>query len=992
MASATQSELDSYDAFKSSISSSTGDVSTVDQSQPVINEHSVPESLTPKTDAALGFDNGKLDYDSFKNQVVSGRNSPPTGVSATPALSFQDRNLALGPDGQPLKLSIDEGFFNDAPLGDVFKRGAIAVETTPQKKLEVLQKLYPDNKSRILDNGEIAIQVTDSNTGKPKEVMLNPAGLNSQDLLDLAVNVPAIAASMATAFATQGTGMVKTIGQIMMSSFMGASVGGFEKAAARGIAGVPVDPAGIIKEQRGAMALDMLAQGGFAGAAKALRILSPLANARGPLEFDQQAAGKYLQDVTGIDVLSKLTPGQRTGSKLLQRIEAAETPQPGASSVLEKVKTRMENAVRDAIKIASGKVPDIEDVGADAIGALKRGVVQPLEDAVSSAREELLAKGNQRVLDRFDDAIGLSSAGGRVTTTEAGAAAREARSAAFKSAKAEVQKAYDVVDSLPGGKGDVIPGDAIAGEAAKIRASLPSVDKQTLESGVPSNLMKMLDDMESLKGKKVSLQTITNLKRAAYDEIARTEAVPGVQERWFSKVADAYESGLQSGIDLIGDSELKTALQNARQVYKDRIVPFERKGISDIQRGITEAGFKTEESLIQRIVSGVDAQSNYRVLKDAIKDSPEAWSKVKRSIVDTQIVDATDPITGRVNPDKLYNWMRQLEKDSPGIYDDLFGGPSKAKSISDTLLTMKSGLKSEVPIEDLQYLIRTDSFNKAAIEKLASAQKLRNEVFAKSIIQDVANGLPVTSKIRPMDFIESILSTKTPTKDVDLVLKAITAEDPAKREAISSALFYKVISEAETSAGQLASRKVNPKALTKIVGLDGSQERKRFELLLGEDTLKMIGGGTTSRADFIDNLAKFLTPLQNAEDQFRSVGGIAAGMAIQNIWGNLGQYGSRFAAKLLSAVTYTNPAVMKLISNTKFSPENTAVIANYLITAEPLVRNLVEIAGPDTAKEVVGQAKRWIDATLNRKLSPQEAELRKIQSGQPAKMKTSANY
>lgn len=944
--------------------------------------------------------------------LVGGQNIPPSGVSAVPNLSLQEKEGRLDSTGEIIPIDFKSGM----PLKDY---SVIARQRDPESQLMVLKEMYPDRKSRMLDSGDIVIEVTDSKTGKPKDVSLNPAGLNPHDLIDLSMQVPEIAAGIAAAWATKGRGLWKTAGQILASAFAAGGAGAAKDVAVRTTEGLPIRPGEIAQTRGSQVALDMFMQSGIGLGAKMLRVGSPFAKEikPGSLEFDFQEGQRFFKEVFGEEIPT--TPAKRTGSSALYAVEAMESKMPGSRNVFWRIQAEKDEALKRIQAKALGQTVPEEEIGEQAIEVLKQREVLPIENALQQARTIAEQKGQKRVLELIDEAVGMPK-GERISPTMAGVKTLEEFEGKLAEAKAKVDLAYAEVNKLPGGSGEVLSGNAAATAAAEIRKELPSVlkqvekksplldefgresaitveQKEVLKSGVPEGLIKALEDLESLKGGKVSLQTLTNMKRAAYDEIAKTEAVPGVKERWFNKIASAYEQGIQKGIEETGDPALKAALTNAKETYKKELLPFDRPGVKELAKEEFDTARLSPEQVANRLFEGPKAIENFKLLKETLGAENPTFRVLKRAWADTQIADVSDPVTGSINADKLQNLFHKLNVDRPELAQEIFG--KNYRAISEAL-ALKSGAKKLDSLDqsEVRALLNLKDPTVKDFEMLVSMQKNRDTAYANGLLRDVADGLPIESKLKPTDFVNRISNANTPTKDVERVLGAITKENPELRDSIATAQFYKLLDaasvvESKTAATGLAGGRLNlsPTKLAQALGNPGSPERLRNELLLGVVPSAKGAPKLASRVDVLENIVKVMASDKAATEAFSASAGLASGAAIQQITRGPLQYVADWAKKFVIATAYTTETGQKLVGNRIFSPENVAAISNTLIASEPFVSRAVETLGPDKAKELIGDLKQSIDKYLlnflNSPRGREAAELSKFMQGQPAKLK-----
>lgn len=951
------------------------------------------------------------------SNALSSVNAPPQSVTLSSDLSFQERHGRKDEAGNLIPIDTTEGM----PDSNYWR---IAVQRGPEAQVELLQKLYPGSKSRILDSGDVTMEVVDGKTGKPKDVVLNPSGIDAHDLIDLAVQAPEIAASVATAIATRGRGALKTIAQMIASSVAGGATGAGKDVIARKLEGLAVRPGEIARERGTQTALDFALQGAGAVASKAFRAFSPFAKdvKPGSIEFDAQQGREFLKRQFGEDYAA--LPGEITGSPALKAIEAVEAAQPGSRTILGQLKERGNEVIRRIQQRALGQVLPEEQIGAEAIGALQRSTVVPLEEALATVRETALAKGQRRVVAMIDDAIGQSSATGRVTPTQAGKVMSTAFDEKLAAANAKVDAAYEAVRKLPGGTGDVLSGTPAANAAAEIRKELPTVKttksvvqydqyggtlegavptSEVLTSGVPDGLMKALSDLESLKGGKVSLQTLTNMKKAAYDAIAQFKTAHGdVKDRWFSKIANAYETGISEGIDAAGTPELKAALTTAKDTYKKELVPFERPGVKELAKDEFDPGNLSPSQIVTRLFDGDKAIQNFQMLKEVMGADNPAFRSVKRAWMDTKLADVTDPVMGTINPAKLLATLKDLGVNQPELAQEMFGSQHKSILQHLTALDAIKRLPAQLDGNEVRALLALKNPTTRDLENVLVMQRNRDTAYVNTILRDIADGLPMQSKLKPTEFVKRLRSANTPMAEVEQILGQLP---PDVRDQIAAAEMYRLLDAASITTAGTASKAMrgealdlSPSALASEIGRKGTDQRARIELLLKTDKPPQIGPSVAgapsepTRLEVLENLVKVLAPREVKDKVFSGAGGIGGSMIVQKLFREPLQYATSYTKKALLALLYTKDSTRAFLSNRVFDSETTAVIANTLIASEPLVRRMVETFGDESAQAMIQDAKQSIDRMLfaGKADTPEnrdKEEVRKFFQGQPAKVK-----
>lgn len=934
------------------------------------NLQSAPVAPAPAPASTSALQNTINTLSSAASGNLSTINSIPGKLIAAGNLSWFDRNQRKDEQGNPIPIDIEQGL-------DIGPYQRMVWQRRPEERIAVLRKLFPNQTVRLSDTDEPIVEVTDK-TGKRKDVLINPPGIDPRDSLELLTAVPQMIGS--TVGAVGGGAAAGSVGG-PIGTFVGAVaggagaaglVGGAQDVAARAAEGLDVNLGEIAKtrtvEGLGNAAIDTL----LGGMGKVFRVASPFAGSKGPLQFDLLSARDYFEKraaAAGKKFEYTVTPAERSGSELLARLEATEKPQPGSSMAFNKIYKADEKTVSDIVNTAvTGTVPE-NVVGESVIRDVRKSINEPLEAAVESARDELLTKGEKGILDVFDS---LTGGVGPTGEKAAGAAVRRRFKAAQVVATKKVDQAYAAVRALPGGTGKVLPTSPILDAFQGIMSELPEVITATekkafdqygnpiakqvlkpekLKSSMPEGLQTFLTDMQKQRGQKMSLDELKVMKNAAYDEIARTEAVPGVKDRWFNAVAKGYEQAIDEGIDTIADPKLKAAFNNAKAVYKTEKLPLDRQGLSDILRTPYEAGFKSEEQLVNRLFTGGQARHNYEALRDTLGKDSLAFRKVKRSLLDNWSLEATDEVTGRINPAVLEAKLKAFKVDQPEIYKDIVG--NSGQQLFTTLRGMGMAGKelADVNREELMTLLRSGNVTSGSLAKLRDAQLKRDNTYLNELFSGASEA--ATKPIEPVQVVNALRNTgKDPTYVADLLSKL----DAKTLENLRTAELYRIFNESAAvtarNAPDYLRKELLPVSAEKMMKALGTtpKDRARTELLLGPENTALV-----------ENLIKLKAPRELKQEMFGAAGGMAATGRLNELIHVPLRYMKSWAQRALLAVAYTSEPAGKLLSNEVFGPAETTALANMLIGYEPFARKLVEVYGKDAAIQITVEAKNSID-------------------------------
>lgn len=886
-------------------------------------------------------------------------NAPPVSVSMQGNLDWFDRNQRKDEQGNTIPIDTSSGI-------DLKDFSRMVWQRRPEDRVQVLQKIFPGSLVREADTGDLIVEVR--KPGEPtKDVLVNPLGFNPEDFVQTIEQAaaPTVAGTLGMlageAVGTRVAGPIGGgIGKIAGAA-IGTGIGGAATdIAARGAEGIPLDLREVATEQAKNVALNSLFDVGLLGGAKALRAVSPFATTRGPLQFKLEEAKDYFKKNFGIEF--KTTPAEESGSAILARLERTESQLPGASGVLGDIYSGTQKNLADIFDAATGGRLTDEQLGQRIVPTVKSNLVQPVEQVLERAKTALLNKGESEIANVIDSL--MPTAQTAATKRAAGEAVRNEFTAARNAARTETDAAYAAVRALPGGTGKALSGDPVALAADRIMADLPNVGGTVLHSGRPENLIATLRDMQSQRGQLMSLDELTRLKNSAQEEIAKTEAVPGVKDRWFGQVSAAYDNAIDAGVQAAGGTPLRDALENARLTYRTRLLPFDREGLHDILRTEYETGFKSPEQLLSRLFSGDRADYNYRVLRETLGGGSNAFMQMRRAIADSWRASAVDPITERINPAKLESTLLGLRNDHPEIYSDIIG--ANEQRLFDATASLRAARKeiTDVDPEELSALMRFGNPSRPQLEALMRAQQQRDTVLANGYLKSLASGKPTS--VTPTEFISSLFNSKTDNRYLSEVLGSLT---PAQTEDFQRAALYRVLMKAGDSKVDMArylsgeQSPIQANAMAKVLGPIGSDELARNQMLLGP-----------KYAELVQQAMALLAPREEKTGLFKAAGSMAATGILQKLLSLPLQYMEQWAKKSVAATIYTSEPFKNVLINAKFGPKETAAYANMLIASEPFIKAMNSTFGHDAAFSIALDAKHSIDQFVRQNTQPTAKE------------------
>ena len=116
----------------------------------------------------------------------------------------------------------------------------------------------------------------------------------------------------------------------------------------------------------------------------------------------------------------------------------------------------------------------------------------------------------------------------------------------------------------------------------------------------------------------------------------------------------------------------------------------------------------------------------------------------------------------------------------------------------------------------------------------------------------------------------------------------------------------------------------------------------------------------------IRDVQQVFDPASNASRTFRAAGGLAAsGSILQMVRNGEFRYAGQAAKNFLLAEVYTNGHIERYFSNTRFSSQDKANIANLLIGSGPHIRALMNTFREEAAVQAQTELKQSIDRSAS---------------------------
>lgn len=914
-------------------------------------------NLLPHTSAALG-------------RSMTGQSRPATLGQALATAGARSRANFLEQNTEgAIPLDTEQGLSG-------WERLMYEIRGSKESEIEALQNKYGKDAVRLSTDGIPIVRVIDSATKKPKDILVDEKSMSARDLYAVAGAIPEIAGAVAGYyFGRKLPGLGKRGGLTgFVRDVTAETVGAGAAGVAEDVAIETIDPSGKVNPER--IAEDRAKQAavdaamGTAGIG-AMKFFQWLKNPFGrpkQLQFDALSAKEYLKGKYGVDV--PLTTGEASGNAYLATQESFLVRQPTGKQVKE-IKELQSKRILGLQQKMVGATTDEETLGREAIQAIQ-STTEPIKQAERTAKKEA---GNTIGAAIQLESATATSLTGSPPMDELGKLVRGKVTALRDTAKGESDRLYGVVKSLPGGTGKVLEADALADDAAEMLKRLPSTEKtietptgvvdkygkeilrtergeEILKEFVPPNILARLKNLAGLKGKDAvfSLSDLQQMRREVYDDIARSEGVPGLGTHYLADIGEMLTGAIERETAKVGGGPLRTALQEANKHYKEKVIPFNRAGITELFRRSDESGFVFDFDVINRVMTN---PGKFQVLKETLGDTSAEFGQVKRAIAD-DILRRSSLDGQTLNAKALFDNLRQFNNNYGPIAKDVFG--NRLNTITRLAEELRVAQVDRIGYDELQTILNAGSrFNiRDKLMKILDAQKAKDAAFKNKIIKAAAGDDLGESTLQPSEFVTRFLDSANDA-EVKQVLGALSS---------NPALLDQIRAKTVESLFAKASRPVRPEHVGQVLGGASAERAGSVELtkLLSDPKIKTILGPTLAKD--VEDLAKLVAAPDWVESEFGKAGmfsiGNAAGTLIRK--GPLKYTGAVYKDWVVSKII-TSPLLRYWASRI---PANDPAAWQVVFTSPPFMQMVIDEFGEGTGADravnsIKGSVDKWFD-------------------------------
>lgn len=829
-----------------------------------------------------------------------------------------------------------------------------------ENQIKYLEGKYGPNTVRMSSDGELIVRVPDQeNEGKIKDLLVRPHQMKATDFIDLLAAVPEIALSI---YAMRKGESLPWIGKKkgalgLAREAAGGAIGSEAAGAAKDIAANLYDVGspelGQVASERASRLPGMTALGVVGGSVPRLWqwAKNPLQGQRGPLQFDAIAAQKYFKDRYGIDV--PMTVGQSTGAPLFGRSEVFIEKMPGGSGPVRQLAKEQESALRRLQEVMMGSsLPTEEELGSRAIGELQPALQRVVQTA-ETAKQGLSTAAQDAIENKVSS---LTAPSRELYHTQTGQAIRGAVVAKRDVAKAEADRLFGIVESLPGGTGKVFDASELQSEFRQILKDLPAPEQmvqkptglfdalgkpitvttkktETLREFVPPNVLQRLESVVGLKNAKFSLSDLQQMRREVYDDIAKGEGVPGLGTHYLADVGKALTRAIDSGISALPTSDLKLALQAANKHYKEQVIPFNRIGLTELFRNPDELGYVSDSEVVSRLFGGGKATQNWNLVKETIGNASPEFARLKRSVADNILESSRMPGEETIDAKSLIQNLYNFRKNFREISDDVFNKEELELFRQARFLKYAQGDKLNE--DELRRLMASGNPTAAKLRNLIVAEKNRDEIYKNQIFKSIGDGTFNEQTLKPSEFLNRMIDNKgVGISEVQDVMNAIQRTNPTLVEDIRRKVYEKIFRDAARSATAGDVNLImagNPSHIisgTRIAeSLKDKDLREKLKTVLGADGYKDL-----------DQFVKLSAATEMPEQSFRSAGGLAAGTQVAKAerileQGGILAYVGNVGRSFLFSYMLSNPGTRKWLTNVPSDPNAVTAFLHTLVSS-----------------------------------------------------------
>jgi len=663
-------------------------------------------------------------------------------------------------------------------------------------------------------------------------------------------------------------------------------------------------------------------------------------------QLDASSARQMIQDTTGIEV--PVGVGEAIGTpQLANEIK-------NIQSGLE-LSSEAKDALKRQIAFSATQLKNTgvtaDDLARHAIATLRQQIgdlSKPSRDAIEAASKELHPAIESAFKQVQNDALALVP-GTSATPTSFGAKVRSEIQGTFSDLKAEETKAFQKVTSNPDYKtvdiqttGTKAWRDALQGSTVQTASGNIPISITPQGTGKFASIIPEFEDVQTL-------EAMRNFRTQVGGSIGNDTIFPGVSDYQKKQLYKAVSQDIEAGIASLPGSTLKTDLQQANALTKQKYATFDNPMMDKILQDFGPEGGIGPASLASKLRSA-DGPSFLAELKKSV---PPARAKAITDAASEYLFNeighaARNSISGEMSAGQLLNGIDSL---APEIraeffpnYNNIVGLAKKQNALSK--LDPKK-IISNLSVDDPALLFDalgaspSKDVTDKIVDAFAKSQKLQKQYNGTVIgaLQKMdGDGLSAIIEQNPSKFMRSIMDGETfSPAQTEKAMRVIATNNPKLINDLQFNFVNDLLSRS-TGQGRISANNLLKEILPESpLGKAGSM-RGVSEAVLGPNKLDSLES-TLRSLSAIEKAGGDLSPNSPLMDLVARGAGAVAGAATRGMTG-IGTIG---AANELASIAGRSQKI-------KYA------IASYILTT-PELRKLaitpINRIDPTTAKNMI---------------------------------------
>lgn len=911
------------------------------------------------------------------NAVTTSSSPPAQGLASEALNALAEASRSLGQlqadvSEESKRMGMRDGVFLDIKTGaPASVRGRLGLDENQLNQFKLLTRLYGLGNVDLSDQGRFILRNQPAKGGGVEDIVVDPAGFEGGDVAQMAGQaLPMVAGAIGAKLGLKGAEKIgagplgKVAAGVTGMALAQESTGAAQDMAVRLFRGDDVNIPEIAKQRTKQAAADEVLGFAFAGGSKATS--KAIEGIAGLFQIPVgttpiREAAKGLQAGSGVKF--PLSPGQETESKLLLRLEAMTGERMGSAAAMDRIRSAQRTAEDELRRVFLGLprsmtddeiaavLPRADITGQKALGRLGTEALK-LEGNVAKARAVVNETGTAEA-----QSVAGVNLGSPINATEVGRQARARVVGDFDAFKSAMSERYTEFLNRPEIRARTIPGSQLSSAVRRLESELiPAAQrgavKQPLEAFVPGKVRSFLEELKGLRGARVSINDLKQIRTSIDNAIAEGVAIPGTDVAQLTAMRKSVDSTITSALE--GMDKLPSAYKGSAPLtvwkklnedWAKGMERFNRTGVREMLVKEGETGAIGNTKLAERIVgNSPDALDYYNGYKEFFGAASPEFQAMQANARQRVLMGSVDDATGFIDGQSLRNRLADMR---PEVAQELFGANQQELHRIGEALSKAQG---KLDTEELMRLGSSRTLTASKIGELVNAERARAVAFNNKLIKAAAKGTLDAEKIKPSEFVR--YATEMDPDDAAKVM-GILSDRPVLVQDIRQIAVENIW--AKVQAGEVGRERVSAKLLEEVMG--SPVQQRTWRVILGNDT--------------VDSMNKLITvtgPREFGARAFKTAGAIGAGMEAPKLFlkGEVGAL-PEIASRFLLGFLYSGP--LKRSVTNLLTHNDRSRFLNGVIASEPFVKALAERFGGDGANLLMGTYRDMVEPLQKRSLA-----------------------